>query len=170
MMARPTVKKDPPLVLHNGITEDAWLTRFPNPYCVFALTPWEAHRLDLDPGKTWWQFLEDFAYVSDRFGKITIPKGFLTDTASIPTQLRSFIDNDSPEMLFPSAPHDRLFFSRGKMDNGKVLTFSECNQLMTEAMWWMGAGRRTIGKVYTAIQLGGKKYWDAPNNEKIINP
>lgn len=161
--------KPKPLVLHNGVTEQEWLKRFPSAYCVFALTPWEAHRLGLDPKIQWWQFLRDFIYVSDRYGRITIPIGFITDFGSVPRGLRSIVDDNGPTMLFGSAPHDRLFEQQGKTDSGRILTFEECNIALAEAQWWCGANTWERNAVMTAVTAGGWGAWRAAHKAATIN-
>lgn len=159
MTTRPVIKRDPPLVLHNGITEEEFLKRFPSAYCVFALTPWEADRLGLNPDVVWWQFLRDFVYNSDKFGRVTMKRGVITDFGSIPPGLRGIMDDNSVTMLFGSAPHDKTFSDQGKIDSGRVLTFTECNELLREAQYYCGAGAVERWAVFRALQFGGGFAW-----------
>lgn len=150
-----------PLILSNKITEEEYSKRFPLPFVVSALNPWEAARKSLSPDRTWWKFSSPFSYVSDRFGRIDIEAGFITDFASIPPALRSKIDDDSPEMLRASAPHDKLFSTKGVIPHsGKILTFTECNQLLTEAMYYCGASGLLRAEVFAAVELFGKSHWN----------
>ncbi len=145
-----------PLVLHNGITEEAYLKRFPRPYQVEALTPWQAQRLGMDPEIQLWTYLDDFVYNSDRFGAVTSKKGKITDFGSIPSKFRGIIDDNSPTILRPSGPHDELFGNGGVTDSGRILTFRECNELMAEAMWWCGARRAQVMVVFDSLMIGGR--------------
>ena len=147
------------LILHNNISEADFLARFPDPYCVKALIPWEAHRAGLNHKIQQWRFTSNFRYYSDRFGWITIPAGTVTDFASIPRFARSIIDDDSPTILFGSAPHDRLF-AVPFTDSGRELTLREVNQVLLEAMWYCGAGRAERAAVFAAVQSGGAVIWN----------
>ena len=96
-----------------SVSEAEFKKRFPLPYRVEAVTIYEAARQGWETDRSYWQFLEKFQYVSPKWGTIEVPKGFYTDFASAPPQMHSIIDDDSPIILFPSAPHDFLFTSPG---------------------------------------------------------
>src|SRR6266487_2787100 len=95
-----------------SVSETEFKKRFPLPYQVQAVTIYEAARQGWATDRSYWQFLDPFRYVSPKWGPIEIPKGFYTDFASVPPALHSIIDDDSPIILFPSAPHDFLFTKR----------------------------------------------------------
>ena len=133
--------------------ESAFLAHFPLPFCVTALTPLES------PTSSQWRYLSPFAYVSDKFGRIDIPAGFRTDFASIPHALHGIIDDDDPAILFPSGPHDWLFSNGGDTGNGRILTFSESNEVLTEAMFWCGASSELRAIVFQTVELFGKSHW-----------
>src|SRR5437764_13877839 len=69
-----------------------------------------------------------------------------TDLASVPPKLHSVMDDDSPIMLYPSAPHDFLFEvrkphgTRGWLRPDKQLTLTEVNHVLAEAIQICGAG------------------------------
>jgi hypothetical protein len=93
-----------------SVSESEFKRRFPLPYRVEAVPIYEAARQGWETDRSYWQFLEKFQYVSPKWGTIKVPKGFYTDFASVPPQIHSIIDDDSPIILFPSAPHDFLFY------------------------------------------------------------
>ena len=144
--------------LRNNISEQQFQQRFPLPFIVRALTPWEAARKRLDPGTQHWEFAADFVYVSDKFGAVTVPKGFVTDFASIPSAAKAVIDDDAPTILFASAPHDKLF-AYPYSDSGRQLTLREVNALMAEAMYYCGSGALERLAVRTAVATGGALIW-----------
>lgn len=144
--------------LGNGIAESDFLKRFPLTYKVRALTPWQAAKRGVDHAIQHWEFLSDFVFVSDKFGAITVPTGFVTDFASIPRAARSLIDDDSPTILYGSAPHDKLF-SYPFNDAGRELSLNEVNSVLTEAMYWCGASRIERALVYSAVSTGGALIW-----------
>lgn len=151
------------LKIGNGITEAEFLTRFPDPYCVRALTPWEAHRRGLDHRCQYWEFVSKFRFLS-KFGWITIPAGFVTDFASIPGPARGIIDDDKPTILFGSGPHDRLF-AVPFTDDGRELTFRECNEVLAEAMWFCGSCKAERSVVFACVQTGGRPIWNRLRRE-----
>src|SRR5436190_1554186 len=127
-----------------SVPETEFKKRFPLPYRVESVSMYEAERRHWNTDRSYWQFLEKFQYVSPQWGTIEIPKGFYTDFASVPPQLHSIIDDDSPIILLPSAPHDFLFTRRDekKCTRGWIgdtqLSLTEVNQVLTEAMSFCG--------------------------------
>jgi hypothetical protein len=146
-----------------GVPELEFQKHFPSPYKVQAVTIYEAGRKGWVTDRSYWEFLEPFQYVSPKWGLIDIPKGFFTDFASVPPKLHSIIDDDSPIILFPSAPHDFLFTkrksdgTRGWLPNGKQLSLTEVNRILTEAMTICGADRLTRGLVFAAVEVANQK-------------
>ena len=130
-VASPRLAPAAALRFRPGVSEADFLQRFPLPYKVQAVTIYEAARQGWATDRSYWQFLDPFQYVSAKWGPIDIPKGFYTDFASVPPKLHSIIDDDSPIILFPSAPHDFLFTkrksdgTRGWLPSGKQLSSTE---------------------------------------------
>ena len=145
-----------------SVSETEFKKRFPSPYRVRAVTIYEAARQGWSTDRSYWQFLAPFRYVSPKWGPIEIPKGFYTDFASVPPSLHSIIDDDSPIILFPSAPHDFLFTkrqsdgTRGWLPNGHQLTLTEVNRVLTEAMSFCGANLFTRELVFNAVELANQ--------------
>jgi Protein of unknown function (DUF1353) len=142
-----------------SVPETEFKKRFPSPYRVRAVTIYEAQRKGWPTDRSYWQFLAPFQYVSPKWGPIDIPKDFYTDFASVPPSLHSIIDDDSPIILFPSAPHDFLFTKRDKdgtrgwISKTKQLTLTEVNRVLTEAMSYCGANFLTRELVFSAVEL-----------------
>jgi hypothetical protein len=142
-----------------SVSETEFKKRFPLSYRVRAVTIYEAARQGWATDRSYWQFLAPFQYVSPEWGSINIPKGFYTDFASVPPSLHSIIDDDSPIILFPSAPHDFLFTkrdedgTRGWISKTKQLTLTEVNRVLTEAMSFCGANFLTRELVFNAVEL-----------------
>jgi len=145
-----------------SVPETEFRQRFPLAFEVQAVTIYEAQRKGWATDRSYWQFLGPFQYVSPKWGPINIPKGFYTDFASVPPQLHSIIDDDSPIILFPSAPHDFLFTkrdedgTRGWISDTKQLTLTEVNNVLTEAMTFCGADAFTRGLVFNAVELANQ--------------
>ena len=145
-----------------GVPEAEFLRHFPLPFKVEAVTIYEAARHGWVTDRSYWQFLAPFQYVSATWGPIDIPQGFCTDFASVPPKFHSMIDDDSPIMLFPSAPHDFLFTkrksdgTRGWLANGRQLTLTEVNRVLTEAMAICGADFATRELIFAAVELANQ--------------
>ncbi len=145
-----------------SVSETEFKKRFPSPYRVRGVTIYEAARQGWPTDRSYWQFLAAFQYVSPKWGPIDIPKGFYTDFASVPPSLHSIIDDDSPIILFPSAPHDFLFTkrdedgTRGWISKTKQLTLTEVNRVLTEAMSFCGANFLTRELVFNAVELANE--------------
>src|SRR2546421_2806099 len=103
-----------------SVPETEFKKRFPLAFRVRAMTIYDAQRKAWPTDRSYWQFLAPFQYVSPQWGPIYIPKGFYTDFASVPASLHSIIDDDSPIILFPSAPHDCLFTKRDEDGNPRM--------------------------------------------------
>ena len=146
-----------------SVSEQEFLRHFPFPYKVQAVTIYEAERHGWPTDRSYWQFIDAFRYLSDTWGPIDIPQGFPTDFASVPPQLHSVVDDDSPIILFPSAPHDFLFTkrhdrndTRGWLNDQKQLTLTEVNRVLTEAMAICGANALTRAAVFSAVELANE--------------
>lgn len=149
------------LILRNGATEAVFKARFPLPYVVRAMTPWEAVAAGLNPEVQQWVFEQPFIYESDAYGRIYIDAGRTTDFASIPRAFQNCLQNDAPVILLASAPHDKLFETLGEIyPGGPVLTFGECNAVLTEAMYYLGATEFQRSAVYSAVSIFGKGIWN----------
>jgi len=145
-----------------SVSETEFKKRFPSAFKVQAVTIYEAKRNGWATDRSYWQFLAAFRYVSPKWGPINMPKGFYTDFASVPPSLHSIIDDDSPIILFPSAPHDFLFTkrdedgTRGWISKTKQLTLTEVNRVLTEAMSHCGANFLTRELVFNAVELANQ--------------
>jgi hypothetical protein len=101
---------------------------------------------------------EDFPFWADD-ELYTIPKGFTTDLASIPSLFENIIDNDDPVILRPSIVHDWLYVLNGHLPNGNVLTRDECDNWLRDSMEGLGADWVIRNEVFEAVRLGGEIFW-----------
>ena len=152
----------PALTFEPGVPEAEFRKIFPQAFRVRAVDLYEAKKKNMGDDRTYWEFLDDFQYISPTWGPIIIPKGHYTDLASVPPKLHSVIDDDSPIMLYPSAPHDFLFEvrkphgTRGWLPLDKQLTLTELNHVLTEAMQICGAGALVRDLVFAAVELANE--------------
>ena len=145
-----------------SVPETEFNKRFPSPYRVESVSIYEADRHHWETDRSYWQFMQNFQYVSPKWGTIEIPKGFYTDFASVPPQLHSFVDDDSPIILLPSAPHDFLFtkqkdknYTRGWIGDVQ-LSLTEVNEVLTEAMSFCGAEEWIRDGVFLAVEIANQ--------------
>ena len=145
-----------------SVPETEFKRLFPLPYRVESVSMYEAKRHHWKTDRSYWQFLEKFQYVSPQWGRIEIPNGFYTDFATVPPQLHSFVDDDAPIILLPSAPHDFLFTKREdkKCTRGWIgdtqLSLTEVNQVLTEAMSFCGADEWIRDAVFLAVETANQ--------------
>lgn len=107
-----------------------------------------------------YMLFRDLTYdIGTRTGlRIVVPRGFVTDFASVPRALHSVI---GPTGRYTNAAivHDYLYWiqtcSRGQSDN-----------LMAIAMREAGVSALQEWNIYNAVRLGGQSAWDNNRNER----
>ena len=105
-------------------------------------------------GDRLYQLIEDFGFDSHLFaGVITVPKGFVSDLASIPRPLQIFIQKDEP--LEAAIIHDWLY---SWMCDIRV-SRRGADDIFLEAMTVAGMGPIKRGLVYNAVRYFGSKSW-----------
>ena len=97
--------------------------------------------------------------------RINVPADTLTDLASIPDPLQSFIQNDSPVILRPAVLHDFLYQSQGRVP-GAIYTRADCDAILVAAMQASGAGWLDRQVVWLAVRAFGQKPWNAAASRK----
>ena len=93
-----------------------------------------------------------------RFQGITVPSGFETDFASVPTALEWVVSGEDVQIIKPSIVHDWLYQNRGKVKEGPF-TRKQADQLLAAGMRELGAPWWKRNAVYLAVRLGGGKAW-----------
>lgn len=108
-----------------------------------------------------WELLADFSYISDRLrGIVVVPKGMITDFASIPRSVWGVISPDDPMILFPSVIHDYLYSVKGVLPDGRTYSREDADAVLREAMEACGAESLMREAVYQAVRSGGASHWD----------
>lgn len=135
------------------------MSSFPAPLKLRAYHPDELKAVESD--RQLYALLEDFRYLSETFGEIVVPAGFVTDFASIPAAALWYVDDDSPQILFGSVVHDYLYTRRGDLGLGTrvVFTRQQADQVLREAMLACGARPTQALVVYGCVRLGGGGHW-----------
>ena len=99
-----------------------------------------------------WILLTPLVYVTVAGEMITVPRGFITDLASIPQALRGVIDTNGVSRS-PAVLHDYLYCIQDRPRE-------QCDDLMIEALRSRGASRLECDVIYFGIRLGGSVGWD----------
>lgn len=145
---------------------------FPDPLITRVIPRWEIYRIfgygllkgikygalrrPQRVGKSKRQLYEvmyPFAFISKEHGELTVPRGFFTDFGSVPDFSRAIIDDDDPDLLYGSLPHDMLYHLKGKLADGRVLTRLQADNVLREAMRACGAPELKIAYVYHAVRI-----------------
>lgn len=108
------------------------------------------------PGE--WVLLKNLAYIAKDGRRFVVPRGFVTDLASIPKVLRNVLDvNDKHRRA--AVLHDYLYVTQ-------QVTRAEADALFLEAMGVVGveAPKRYI--MWAAVRTGGWIYWNKRARDK----
>lgn len=102
-----------------------------------------------------WMLVEDFNYIlgSTRVS-ITVPKGFVTDFASIPQAFWGFGFSPNGKYSRAAIVHDYLYWSQG-------CTRSEADNILLIAMKESAVPTATRDAIYQGVRIGGSSSWDA---------
>lgn len=105
-----------------------------------------------------YQISQAFRFESQILGLITVPAGLLTDFATIPGLVRWVIDDEDPDILYPSIIHDFLYSLTGAVAFPK-LSRHVADDVMIEAMRAVNAPKWKQGVVSAGIRAGGARAW-----------
>jgi Protein of unknown function (DUF1353) len=144
-----------PLKAMERYTSTNEMSRFIGQLVVRAIPQWESgiKRVQM------FEVMQPFGFHSDKHGMIIVPAGFITDFASVPKMAKWFVDDDDPDILLGSLPHDLLYTKQGKLDDGRQLTRYDCDCVLREAMLCCGAPRYKVNIVFAAVRVGGGSHW-----------
>ena len=109
-------------------------------------------------GRDQWKLLDDF----DWYG-ITVPEGFITDFASIPTAFRWYINPVG--IIRPAAlVHDYLYSKIGKV-NKQEYTRKACDEIFLSIMERIKMKWFKRMSAYRAVRIGGWVGWNRRKKE-----
>lgn len=94
-------------------------------------------------------------------GHVTVPEGFLTDFASIPSLLWPAIHPTDPRILLPSLVHDRLYESH-------EVSRADADAMMWEAMGLTNASRILRWHVWAAVRAFGSMSYSTGQARQTI--
>lgn len=105
------------------------------------------------------ELTEPFSGILDGYDFV-VPKGFITDFASVPRAFESVVPNDNPHILRPAIVHDWLYQSQGQPDGFALwLTRKESDEVLREGMRVCGASCAMRWLVYAAVRAAGGMVW-----------
>jgi hypothetical protein len=125
------------------------------------------------------EFIEDLACFSSIVGVVSIPKGFLTDGATIPRVLWPALSATDPDIYYASFIHDFLYATHGQIPGGPF-SKEQSDRTLEEQMLILGAPRWRASAVYEAVhvfggfafsaKLAGMRAWsETTNPERLKN-
>jgi hypothetical protein len=133
----------------------------------------------LRSGRSLWATNRVITYApSDGSGLICIPKGFVTDLASIPRLFWTLLPPDGP-WVKAAVIHDYLYYTKGSglwkghprsISRAKDYTRPEADWILRDAMKDRhvdGFGRNAI---YFAVRFGGQHGWDNSPGARSADP
>ena len=102
---------------------------------------------------TSWELMETFEYYLENGEEIVrVPKGFITDFASIPRLFWSFIGHPTGRYGKAAIVHDWCYFKR-------VFTRKKCDQIFEEAMEVLGVNWFKRKAMYFSVRAFGWIPW-----------
>lgn len=134
-------------------------SRFPNALILAAFSSEKLASLGVK--RALYELQQDFVYVSPAFGTITVPKGYVTDFASVPRFAWVYLSPEDPVILFASVIHDYGYTLKGDLGRGDNLVLSRkaFDTILREIMEYCGARRSQAAFVYWLLRSFGWSHW-----------
>lgn len=107
--------------------------------------------------ETKWELTEEFYFYfseDDKSTGVTVPKGFITDFASVPRILWSILP---PTGRYTKAAvlHDFLYSNASHLE----LTRKQCDKMFLQGMGVLGVKRWVRNIIYRAVRIFGGRYF-----------
>lgn len=107
-----------------------------------------------------WTVWQDGVWQDETYGRVVLPRGFLTDLASTPQFLRAFSEFDPTGISRrPAGWHDAGYARMFGWDKDK------CDRFLRDAMLAEGAHPDVAERFYQGVHLFGQNSWDADAGE-----
>lgn len=121
--------------------------QFPFPLCLMLMIDDKGQPLFNRRGLQLWQLTEDFYFISAVYRiRITVPKGFVTDLASIP-KIPFVYEYLGGIIQMPAVIHDYLYSTQ-------EVTRSIADLILLEAMQVTGVSKSQQGLIYNGVRVG----------------
>lgn len=114
-----------------------------------------------------YKFLEPFVIDSIIIGRVEIPAGFVTNFASVPPIVYSYIHPESKCICYPSGIHDYGYSLGGELPDGRFFERSKWDDVLEEFMVISGARWDQRKIVRAAVGRFGQSHWE-PLMQKTI--
>jgi hypothetical protein len=163
------------MTITEGVAEsDGWIDRFGGKLVIVLLD--NKRKPSTRDGRSLWGMLKTLTYrPGDMAHWIEVPKGFVTDLASIPRWGWIILPPDGP-WVKAAIIHDYLYATGGTgiwkghertIDRPTPYSRKESDEILREAMENRGVGpiRRTI--IYLAVRIGGSFGWRNPKPQTL---
>jgi hypothetical protein len=137
------------------------------------------HQPSIRSGRSLWALYNVLTY---RTGDapdevITVPAGFVTDLASIPRPVWSFLPPDGP-WVKGAIIHDFLYFTQGTgvwhahrgISRAEPYSRAEADNILREAMADRGIGAWAQFVIWSAVRLGGAIGWAVKHDKPRPKP
>ena len=102
-----------------------------------------------------WMVETHFTYFTTSGREIIVPRGFITDFASVPWGVRNFFPKDY-DGTQAAVLHDYLYSKRFKHG----ITRKECDDIFLEAMKVLNVGWLRRQVMHKAVRSAGWAYWN----------
>jgi hypothetical protein len=120
---------------------------------LIPLSKWDIQRRGL-PVRFYGEFQSDLVCESAFCGTFTIPKGFLSDGATIPKLFWNLLSDTDPNIFYPSLAHDFGYSTHGNI-GPRIVTKDQVDQMLREQMKAVGAPAWQYDQVYWAVHWFG---------------
>lgn len=104
-------------------------------------------------GQQLYEFVEPFTCIDPVAGVTTIPRGFITNWASVPGLALAYLDDESPVVAYPSGIHDYRYAEPGG------LTREQIDAMFHRGMLACGARRAQAWIAHRAVRIGGGSHF-----------
>ena len=103
------------------------------------------------PGSNNWRVAKEFVWSEE----ITVPKGFVTDLASVPRVFWTLFPRDG-QYLEPAVVHDYCY-----QNLSCSLTRKQADEIFIQGMKAYGVGYFSRTLIYLAVRVFGNGYWQS---------
>jgi hypothetical protein len=89
---------------------------------------------------------------TSKMAEVTVPKGFVTDLASIPVLFYSWLRPDG-NYAYAAIIHDYLYWEQSRPKE-------QADEILKSAMEDLNVDHSKVVAIYTAVSLGGRQAWN----------
>lgn len=116
---------------------------------------------------TYWEVLTPFTYVIDDTTEVIVPKGFLTDLASVPQLFWNILppQGDSAVQYGPAAVVHDYLYRFGHVFNYKTNTYQQIDRVQADNILFQAMTELKVMSVvkyliYYGVRIGGSSSWN----------